>query len=331
AGVTWAGTPLRNALEDLGREQNVPVMLDRRIDPDQTVEFALRAGSLERLVREFAARLELGVCWVDSVAYVGPPETTAKLSTVAAIRRREAERLPHDAALRWARVRAWEWPRLTVPRQLIEQLTAEGGFEIVNPDVVPHDLWPEVRLPPLRLADRLTLVLAGFNMTYRLSPDGSQFQLTPMPETAVIAQTYPGKGRARENAEILGRLLPEAEVTVEGEAIRVVGPWETHQDVETLMQGGRVSRTTASSRRTGRTVYSLRVENEPVGGVIKALAQQMMLEVTIDPAAEASLPTLISFNVTDVSRDELFRAVLTPAGLAFRLSEDELHVMPGVP
>jgi hypothetical protein len=217
---------------------------------------------------------------------------------------------------------------LSAPRDLLTELANEAGIEIAGLEQFPHDLWPAVELPPLALADRLTLVLAGFGMTYQFSPDGRQIQLVPLPETAAISQTYPGKGYPRENAERIARLYPEAQVTVEGESIRVVGPWEAHQAVERLMQGERVSRTTQSPKKSGgRTVYTLKVENEPVGGVIKALAQQLKLEVTVDAAAEAKLTERISFNVADVSREELFQAVLEPAGLTFRMSGNELHVL----
>jgi hypothetical protein len=184
-----------------------------------------------------------------------------------------------------------------------------------------------VQLPPLALADRLSLVLAGFGMTYEFSPDGREVQLVPFPEAAAISQTYPGKGHPRENAERIARLYPEAKVTVEGEMIRVVGPWEAHQGVGLLMQGQRVSRTTPPKTSGGRTVYTLQVENEPVGGVIKALAEQLKLQVTIDSAAEAKLTQRISFNVAEVSRDELWKAVLDPAGLTFRIRGNELRIM----
>jgi hypothetical protein len=153
-------------------------------------------------------------------------------------------------------------------------------------------------------------------------------ELVPFPETAAISQTYPGKGHPRENADRIVRLYPEAKVAVEGEMIRVVGPWEAHQAVALLMQGERVTRTSPpASKSGGRTVYTLKVENEPVGGVIKALAQQLKLQVTVDPAAEAKLAERISFNVADVSRDELLRAVLHPAGLSFRLTGAELQIV----
>lgn len=329
AGVSWSGVPLRDALEMLGRDQRTAVMLDRRVDPSRPVNFSLRTESLEQLLQEFAAHGNIEMSLVDSVVYFGPPETARVLATVAAMRRREAERLPQEAALRFSRTRAWSWPMLATPRALAQELADEARADIVNLDQLPHDLWPAANLPPLGLADRLTLLLAGFGMTFRYSPDGAQLQLTPMPQTAAISQTYPGKGQPRENAEILQRLLGDAEVTVQGDTILVSGPWEAHEKVAILMQGGRVARTVETpQKRSNRTVYTLKVENEPVGGVIKALAQQLKMEVKVDPAAEDKLTTLVSFNVADVSRQELFRAVLHPAGLACRITENEVQIFP---
>jgi hypothetical protein len=329
AGVSWSGVPLRDALETLARDQDIAVMLDRRIDPGQLVDVTLAEQPLENALRTIARHQEIGVCFVDAVVYFGPPQITDKLPTVAAIRRREAEKLPREMALRYARSRAWSWEMLSTPRELLAELADEAGLEIAGLTQVPHDLWPAVELPPLSLADRLTLVLAGFGMTYEHSPDGRSVQLAPFPETAAISQTYPGKGHPRENAERIARLYPEAKTTMEGEMIRVVGPWEAHQAVERLMQGERVARTSSPKPGAGRTVYTLKVENEPVGGVIKALAEQLKLEVTVEPAAEARLTERVSFDVADVSRDELLSSVLRPAGLTFRVSGNQLRISAG--
>jgi hypothetical protein len=248
------------------------------------------------------------------------------------MRREEAERLPRDMAARFARSRSWGWEALSTPRDLLTELAEEGGIEVAGLERFPHDLWPAVELPPLALADRLTLVLAGFGLTYQFSADGKHLQLVPFPETAAIARTYPGKGHAQENAKRIARLWPEAQVTAEGETIRVVGPWEAHQAVEELMQGRRVQRTQAQPpppSKPRRTVYTLKVENEPVGGVLKALAAQLKLQLMIDPAAEEELAKRISFDVAEVSRDELFRAALKGTGLAFRVTGDELRISKG--
>lgn len=329
AGVAWSGVPLRDALECLGRDHRVAIMLDRRIDPSRPVSLTIAQQPLEHVLLTLARHLDLGVCFVDPVVYFGPRETTDKLPTVAALGRREAETLPRATAQRFSRERAWSWPQLSSPRELLLELANEGGMEIVNLDQLPHDLWPAVELPPLPLADRFSLVLAGFGLTWRYAPDGSAIQLVDFPPTAAIVQTYPGKGNARENANRIARLYPEAQVTVEGESIRIVGPWEVHRGVEELMQGRRVSRTVTPPPSRRRTVFTLKVENEPVGGVVKALAEQLHLQVTVDPAAEAKLTERVSFNVADVSREELFQAVLRPAGLKFRLVGDELQILPG--
>jgi hypothetical protein len=65
-----------------------------------------------------------------------------------------------------------------------------------------------------------------------------------------------------------------------------------------------------------------------VGGVIKALAQQLRLEVAVAPEAEVKLTRLVTFDVAEVTRDELLQAVLRPAGLTFRVNDDELQILP---
>ena len=44
---------------------------------------------------------------------------------------------------------------------------------------IPHDLWPEVDLPPLKFAQAMSLSLAGFGLTYDYVQDGTAIRLTP--------------------------------------------------------------------------------------------------------------------------------------------------------
>jgi hypothetical protein len=325
SGIAWSDMPLRLAIETLGRDQQIGVMLDRRTDPGRLISLNVAPQPLEHLLTTLARQTGLGVCYVDAVAYFGPTETTQILATVAAMRRREAEQLPREAAHRCTRVNSLRWPMLAVPRELITELAGEARLDIVNADLVPHDLWPAVALPPLPWADRMTLVLAGFGLTFEFTSEGAAIRLTPMPKTAAIVQTYPGKGHAQENARRIAAGFPEAQVTVEGDQLRIAGPWEVHRAVEELMQGKRVSRRQPSNTQR-RTVYTLQVENEPVGGVILALAKQLNLKVEISTVTEGKLEERISFHVTDVTRDELLQAVLAPVNLRFRVTGGELQV-----
>jgi hypothetical protein len=83
---------------------------------------------------------------------------------------------------------------------------------------------------------------------------------------------------------------------------------------------------------TTRQVYSLRVEEKPVGAVTRELARRLDWHVEFDEAAiEAaglSLEAHVTFDVEDVEQEELLEALLRPAGLVFRRDGDRIVVVP---
>src|SRR5690606_12894399 len=144
-----------------------------------------------------ATQRKLGYAQLESVAYLGPPETAARLRTRAALRLDEARALPDSVGNKFLNQRDWSWPELTEPRSLLGTLATEGGVEIVNPTAIPHDLWPAVELPPLRWLDRMTLLAAQFGLTYRFLDDGRKVELVAMPDEVLLTRSYAGGRNAR--------------------------------------------------------------------------------------------------------------------------------------
>lgn len=183
AGVTWEHVPLRDHLHQLACAHHVCIFLDRRIDPSQRITFQAQeipfATALRQLARQIGARVTL----LDSVVYLGPEPAVAKLTFVAAARRRDAAHLVRGIRRRVVQRRAWHWEDLTVPRQLVSQLAEQGGVDVDELDRVPYDLWPAADLPKLVWTDCLSLVLAGFDLSFEFTGPGREIRLVPFPET----------------------------------------------------------------------------------------------------------------------------------------------------
>jgi hypothetical protein len=135
--------------------------------------------------------LKLGYCQLGAVAYLGPAETARRLRTIAALRLEDARRLPKDSQRRLLTARSWDWPELAEPRQLAEQLAGQAGLKIANPERIEHDLWPAAELPPLSWVERMTLVLAPFDLTFRFDRRG-QIELVELPADPALVRTYAG-------------------------------------------------------------------------------------------------------------------------------------------
>ncbi len=223
--VELSHAPLRPRVANLARLHRISLLLDRREDPGRLVDFAAKDMTLEQVYRGLAAKQGMGFCRLGPVGYFGPSAVCEKLRTLAALRRDDLGRLPATVRSTWTKPVAWQWDDLATPRELLEQLAAEGHVKLVGLDLVPHDLWAAAQLAPLALVDRLTLVAAEFDLTFQFDDEGQTVTLVPWPDQVVIERQYPGGSRTKELAQRWAELAPEADVKIVGTklVVRAVG------------------------------------------------------------------------------------------------------------
>ena len=95
--IIWAEIPCQ-ALESMARNENVAVLLDRRIDPGRKIEISLRQTPLKEALEAIAQKYNLGISMVGPVVYFAPPETARTVRTLVALRREDVRRLAPGAA-----------------------------------------------------------------------------------------------------------------------------------------------------------------------------------------------------------------------------------------
>jgi hypothetical protein len=321
--VVWEERELREAVTSLSRSFGIAIFLDRRLDPSQGVTLTVRDQPLEKLLSELADKVEAKPSVIGSVVFIGPPATASNVSTLATLRREQAAKLPNEAKARLLRSQAWQWPELAEPPQLLAELARAGGVTIENPELVPHDLWPAVSLPSLPWTDRLSLLLAGFGLTFELQNGGNTIRLAPLPEEARLTKTYTPRGTAGESASEIRKIAPTAEVRVERGKLVIAASQDDHDKIDRLLRGQTVRTTTAGPPMK---VYTLTVENQPAGAVIRKVAEQLGKEFKYDAASLEKLKENVSFSVKDAPLDELLGKVLKPLGLTYKLDDTSLAV-----
>ncbi len=325
--LRWGSNPLRDALASLSATQRVAVFLDRRVDPEQPIDFSSQDEPLAQLLARLAAELDLGTCRIGPVVYFGPPETAAVLPTVVQLRREERESFSPVIGRRLSRELPLEWPKLTAPRELIGRLAEEVGLGVRDLERIPHDLWPAVELPPLDFYQRMSLVLAGFGLTFQFEDD-VRLRLVELPERAELQRDHPMPAHLAARIEArLRQAYPVAEVARQGGGLRVRAPWEVHQAIEGWLQGD-IPRSPRGPVRPSEVRYTLEVQNQPVGATAHALAQRLELELRYPPELEAQLQQRVSFRVEEVTREQLLEALLEPANLTFQVFEQTLEILP---
>jgi hypothetical protein len=328
----WDQVPLSEAVERLARALQHPIFVDRRVDPTRRVSFSARDTAPDAVLQALANDLSLGVSHWETVDYLGPPETARLLRTLAAVRRDEAGHLPpgQRKALLARHDRAW--PRLAEPREIVAELLAAEGWTVRHAELIPHDLWPAGQLPPLPLVDQLTLLLAGFDLTFVPVAGEQAVDIQPIAGPVTIEKTYRLARSRLSGLDALQKALPDARMELRGSQLVVVGRVEDHERLLELL-GRRPQRPVhAAKEKKIQQRYTLRVEQKPIGVVLDQLGRQLSLNVQIDRAAIAaaglSLDQRVSFSVQDATLDELLDALLKPAGLTFELDGQELTVTP---
>jgi hypothetical protein len=327
-GLTWSGMPLRRGLASLAHSQRIAVLLDRRIDPDRTVELTFEDGTIDEVFARIARDQSLGLSWFGPLAYFAPPAAARRLRTVTALRENEAAQLPSKKISQaLLRRRAWKWDDLAVPREVVEKLAGEEDLKLDGLAQIPHDLWPAAEGPPMTLVARLSLLLGEFDLTVRFDDGGRTLVLVAVPDQVAIEKSYPGGKDPRATARRWSKLVPDCQIQVAAGKVVVRGLVEDHEKLT-----GQEARTAPATVKTGELRYTLTIQEKPLGSVLKQLAEKLKLELHFDSEALAdagiSLDQFVSFKVEEATVDELFAAALKPTGLSFRREGAALKVFP---
>jgi hypothetical protein len=340
-GYSWTGASLRFALDSLSRTDDVRVamFLDRRIDPDYKLTTAIAERPFQEALEEIAKVAGVGVSQIGPVVYFGPSATTGRLRTLVALRREDARRLPNAIERAYTRLKPCKWEELATPRDLVTELATEASAQVAALELIPHDLWAGVDLPSLSLSDRLTLVLAGFDLTFSIEDDGATIRIVRMPAEVAINRRYSGGTNAADRAEQLAKAVPGAEVSTAGSQVVVRATAEDHEIVADLVAGKTVKRETTVPAKPVDQVPLEQVQIDKYAGTLEAgamirdLAKRLKIEVTFDSDAIAKAgisltkPVTVEVKKPTTVRD-LFKEVTGKAGLTFELKDRKLRIMP---
>jgi hypothetical protein len=328
--VTWSNTPISRALASLSQAQHISIVLDRRVDPDRSLRLALPREPLADILRKIAAQSGLGYCQLGPVAYFGPVEAAQRLRTLAALRTQEAQSLPANVTKKLLERRATTWDELAEPRQILEQWAADAEVALVGQNLIPHDLWPAAKLPPMSWIDRATLLTSQFGLTFRMDPDGRKITLMPVPHKVTLVRNYRARGRAEATAARWGAEMPTAVIAAAGDEVRVEGLLEDHELLARRLRGSQPRRTSTTA---GKEVYQVSVESTPLVRVVEQLATRLSLEVTWDreaiDRAGISIEQRTSLKVDNADLDQLLRALFKGSGLTFERNDRSVVIKVG--
>jgi hypothetical protein len=305
--------------------------VDRRVDPNRRISLNTEATSVDEALQSVAGAYSLGTSRVGRIRYLGPQRAAAQLRTVALIRGDEVAQLPASLRAGLERQRPLAWPRLAEPRGLVTSLVERLGWQPTRADLIPHDLWSAGSLPESSAVEQLTVLLIGFDLSFAVRADQRRLEIVPL-EPATIRRRYQLANHQPDAVALLRMELPDSRVLIEGKTAVVDARVEEHERLIALLRGKTAAPRRRPPQRSTTQVYTLRVQEQPVGVVLRELAERLKWTIEIDEssirAAGRSLDARVSFAVEERNQDELLEAVLRPAGLDYRRDGERLRIIP---
>jgi hypothetical protein len=289
ATIHWQRVPLGEAIGRLRDLFDDAVFVDRRVDPTMRVTLDIESASAEEVVAAVANAKDLGVARLGSVVYLGPSAAAGQLRAIAVARMQDAKRLPADVRPAISERRQTTWERLAEPRRVIKSAAEERGWRIANAETIPHDLWSSGRLPALSLTDQLTVLLVGFDLTFKLQPQDQSIEIVPLKAVPKASGT---QATTKQSP-------PSAKASKPKQGAR--------QQYTLRVQEQRVG--AVLETLANRLNWTIQID-----------------EVGIRKAGK-SLDTRVSFSVNKADQDQLLEALLKPAGLDFRVDGDRVRII----
>ncbi len=320
--IDWQGGSLRDRLAGLGRQQGVVVFLDRRIDPDQSIEF--RQGTpvpLGRLLEAIGREIGAVPVPIGEVIYLAPRESASAIVG----QMRELQQACRAAWPIAARKRlSLAWSTGARPRGLVVRAAKSFGLSIANPQSIPHDVWPACDLPPLRPHELFTLLLCGFDLGAVPNSSDSlsvvplairdEFPTTPL----FVPRKSPALVDLRKRFSGLRWERRGAWFYVSGEWQQIDAAFRLFLELDE--QHGHVD-----SADPPEQLYTLAVSQQPVGALLKTL-QDKGFQIQVEQEVRGQLAKRVTFEVNRVSLKMLLERALTPVGLRFELEGNTIRV-----
>jgi hypothetical protein len=299
----------------------VSLLLDRRVDPDQTIDGTF-VGSLDQRLAALASQLNVGISVIGKVVYLGPPTVTRRLATMVELKRVEVGKRAPQLARRLARSQPFSWADLDTPRELVARLCQEAEIQTTNLDQIPHDLWAGNQLPALPVSHRLALVLAGFDLTYEFDKARDRLEFTSLPARPALTRRYTLRGKSALVAQ-LKRRFPDIRIS----GPTMAGPLEAHQQLRLWLTGETPAPPRPGPPDPQRIIFQkLTLRNVTATQALQALCRQASWSLHFDPQVGEQRQTRVNLVGEQVPLQRALDDLLKQAGLQAQLKGQRLHV-----
>lgn len=298
--VHWSGSPLCQTLARFAKDNQFGFLLDRRVDPSRSLDFAVSDTPLELLLTDLADSLGLECFFLKNTVYLGPKESCLLLHDILERHKNSIETLPARTRQAFQKKINIEIEFLENPVNALKKIARQVDLSWTNLDTLPHDLWNETQLSGLAPDEALSLLLIGFQLDYQTNERTIELvsiaqDIRPKPNTPDSKKPKPEKSRMES---------PKSETSV--------------------------NKKPADEIPLSRRRFTLKIESQNLAAVLDALTHRMDLELDVDKSSlerkNISLEQPVSLDVKNATASQLFRSLLRPLNIEFRIQNDRLRI-----
>ena len=300
--ATWSGIGLREWAGRVGHTAGLPVLVDRRLDPDTAIRLECREEPLHEVIARGAAVAGGEVATLDSSIRIVPRGMASLVSRAEAARTARLASLPSPQRSVLDTPMPWQWAAGARPRDLVSAAATKAGITLEDVAIVPHDHLPAMSFPELTLAEGLDLLLCPFDLRVDWQAAAAPARVPTGRIIAIDAGLPPSAATAKPGKPAAGK--PPGRRP----GPKPKGPATEH-------------------------TYSLQVA-APLEELLAAIATRLGLTLDLDRESLSrrgiAPGEIVRATVKDASRDELLAAILGPLDLTWTIKGDTLRVFARV-
>ena len=300
--------------------------MDRRVDGSQTIDFSVNNVSLEECLWRLCEQLELGVCRVDDVYYVGPRVAVANLNEQVAALKKQVDAADRTSRRRWERAEPLTIERLAQPRMLVQTACDALNVSLLNADAIPFDLWDRAYLPATESATKLSLLLVGFGKSFELDQELGQMRLIDFPNRELVTRVFQLGENVKAGANLIEGEMPDVQLEKKSRSLIVTTSAEKSLRVHRLL----VSLQEPEVAELSRQVFTLTTINKR-GAILATIANQIERKFSFEPHQVELLNQRIELDLKDASIETVLAAALEGSGLEYRITSENLEIVGGTP
>lgn len=335
--ISWQERRLRSGLRQLSEAREVAILLDRRIDPEKSMTLGLSRLPLRDVLRTIATECDAGLSIVGSTVYIGPPESAAKLRTIVELQSGQLAGANSvtdtKRGFQLLRRNTLSWQDLDRPADIVAAVCREAELKISISDAVasptgqraspiPHDLWSSGTIPSATVMEKLTLLLAQFDLSFEWQSGASSIQVVPMPEQPTIDRTWSlSRSKRTRITELLPRLRPYNART-NGTLLTATATVEQLEEIDQLLYPERYPNSTTPQSPQGDLSLTFEIRAR-LGSLLKALPEKSDIRFSYDETALKSagidLTRSVEMKMNKATLPELCEALFKDSGIAWKI------------